>query len=94
MIDDSTIHALVVRLARPDAAGGHTVERAAMLAEGSDFAEIEAWILKMGGEPQTSSRKATGSGLWAERDSAGRARAAAPPQRYVFPANALQPVSA
>ena len=91
MIDDSAIRALVVRLARPDGAGGHTVERAAMLAEGSDFADIEAWILRTGGEPQSSVPKAAGGGLWAERDGAGRARAAAPPQRYVFPANALQP---
>ena len=51
MIDDAEIRAIVERLARPAKSGGHTIERAAILAEGANCGEIEAWIVRNGGEP-------------------------------------------
>jgi hypothetical protein len=35
-VDDDEIRAVVTRLARPHPAGGEVIERAAILAEGSD----------------------------------------------------------
>jgi hypothetical protein len=89
MIDDATIRAIVVRLARPIAPGAHIIERAAILAEGSDCAEIEAWILRAGGEPHSEVTMPLGRGLHAERANARSSRAVATPSRYVLPASAL-----
>jgi hypothetical protein len=89
MIEETTIRAIVVRLARPSGAGTHVVERAAILAEGSDCAEIEAWILREGGEPCSDATVSQGRGLYAERASARSAPAGSAPSRYVLPASAL-----
>jgi hypothetical protein len=89
MIDEATIRAVVVRLARPSAAGAHVVERAAILAEGSDCAAIEAWILRAGGAPHSDAAMAPGRGLHAERAHMSSSRAGATPARYVLPASAL-----
>jgi hypothetical protein len=89
MIEETTIRAIVVRLARPSASGAHIVERAAILAEGSDCAEIEAWILREGGEPYGAATAPRGRGLHAERASARSAPAGGAPSRYVLPASAL-----
>jgi hypothetical protein len=89
MIDDAAIRAIVVRLARPIASGDHTIERAAILAEGSRCADIEAWIVRRGGEPRVDGAVARGRGLHAERDHARSASASAPPSGYVLPAAAL-----
>ena len=43
-MDDEPILALVKRLARPHASGGAVIERAAILADGADFASVMAWI--------------------------------------------------
>src|SRR4051794_40409595 len=50
--EDAAIRAAVIRLARPDGDGGAVIERAAILAEGLPAAEIEAWIVAHGGEPE------------------------------------------
>jgi hypothetical protein len=50
--DDDAIRAVVARLARSRSDGGHVVERAAILAAGSDSAAIEAWILAHAGTPE------------------------------------------
>ncbi len=50
MIDDAEIRAIVERLARPAKSGGHTIERAAILAEGANCGAIEAWIVRTGGD--------------------------------------------
>jgi hypothetical protein len=89
MIDEATIRAIVVRLARPIAPGAHVIERAAILAEGSDCAEIEAWILRKGGEPRSDAAAPPSRGLHAERSNARSSRAGATPSRYVLPAGAL-----
>jgi hypothetical protein len=89
MIEEQTIRAIVVRLARPSDSGAHIVERAALLAEGSDCAEIEAWILREGGEPYSDASVPQGRGLYAERANARSSPASAAPSRYVLPASAL-----
>jgi hypothetical protein len=48
-MDDDAIRTLLRRLGRRDAGGGLAIERSAVLAEGSDCAEIEAWIVAHGG---------------------------------------------
>lgn len=91
MIDETEIRAIVVRLARPIASGAHTIDRAALLAEGADCAEIEAWIVRAGGEPHTDATapRGRGRGLHADRAQARSAPAGAMPTRYVLPAGAL-----
>ena len=42
-MDDEAILTLVRRLAHPHASGGAVIERAAILADGSDFASVIAW---------------------------------------------------
>lgn len=89
MSDEATIRAIVTRLARPLASGAHTVERAAILAEGSDCAEIEAWIVRKGGQPHVDAGAPRGHGLHAERENARSLSASATPSRYVLPASLL-----
>lgn len=91
MIDESTIQQLVTRLARPNASGGHAIERAAMLAAGSDFGAIEAWIISRGGEPETAvvAASAVGGLHGLRTDATARRAPARPPVRYQLPAGAL-----
>jgi hypothetical protein len=89
MIEETTIRAIVVRLARPSASGARVVERAAILAEGSDCAEIVAWIVRKGGEPCDDGTAPHGRGLHAERANARSSPASVAPSRYVLPASAL-----
>jgi len=89
MIDESTIRAIVVRLARPVASGAHTIDRAAILAEGADCAAIEAWIVREGGEPHVDAAPPPGRGLHADRANARTSSASFGPSRYVLPAGAL-----
>jgi hypothetical protein len=89
MIDDRAIHEIVNRLARPTASGDRAIERAAILAEGSNCSDIEAWIVRMGGEPQGSSAAPLRTGLHADRINAGFSPEGAAPTRYLLPAESL-----
>lgn len=89
MIDDSVIREIVNRLARTTASGDHAIERAAILAEGSNCSEIEAWIVRMGGEPQTAAAASPRAGLHADRINARSVPAGGAPARYVLPAASL-----
>ncbi|HMJ03958.1 MAG TPA: hypothetical protein VK506_13545 [Conexibacter sp.] len=89
MIDEAAIREIVARLSRPIASGAHTIERAAILAEGSDCAEIEAWIVREGGEPHVEGAGPPGRGLHADRATARSAPGGAAPSRYVLPASVL-----
>jgi hypothetical protein len=93
-VEDDAICALVTRLARPHASGGHVVERAAILAEGADFAAVMTWIAAHGGKPETTASSSPRRGLHGSRlhDSGGAVPQAAP--RVVLPAGALTPTSA
>jgi hypothetical protein len=85
MMDDEAIHDLVVRLARPRHQGGHVIERAAILAAGSDSAAVEAWILSHAGLPEGTAPTATAPGLHGGRIQ----KAAQPSRRFLFPQGAL-----
>jgi hypothetical protein len=92
-MDDISSAQVVRRLARPAPGGGVVVERAAVFAEGAHFAEIEAWILRNGGEPEKledDDSEDAGGGMYAARRRS-LARSSAPaPSRYFLPASALQ----
>jgi hypothetical protein len=77
------IRSAVIRLSRLDGDGGAVIERAAIVAEGAPAAEIEAWVLSHGGEPEVP--------LVTARDGlhGPRLMAARPPRRYVLPAAVL-----
>lgn len=89
-VDDDDIRAVVRRLSRPSP-GGYVIERVAVLAEGSNFDEIEAWILEHGGTPEAAAPKARkgGGGLYAERSEAAEAERGTAASRYVLPPGAL-----
>ncbi len=57
-VDEDAIQALVTRLARPHSSGGEVIERAAILAEGADFAAVMEWITAHNGILETQVAKA------------------------------------
>jgi hypothetical protein len=93
-VDDDAIRALVTRLARPDGSGGDVVERAAILAEGPNFAAIMAWVMSHGGKPETAAATAPKGGLHGSRLMDGGEATPRTPLRFVLPAGALAPGSA
>jgi hypothetical protein len=86
MTDDIAVRELVIRLSRPSRGGGHVIERAAILAEGSEFRSIEAWILEHGGQGEATPAP-VGRGLFVDRAAT---RPTPPPTRYLLPAGALE----
>ena len=88
-MDDDAIRALLRRLARPHASGGEVVERAAILAEGADFAAVMAWIAAHAGVADTQVATTPRSGLHGSRLSSGSGAAPRTPLRFVLPAGAL-----
>jgi hypothetical protein len=83
------IRAVIARLARPHASGGFVVGRAAILAEGGDFAAIREWIIAHGGAPDTPKPAAGGQGLHGSRRASGADPTGASVPQYVLPAGAL-----
>jgi len=92
-VDDDAIRALVTRLARPHVSGGLVVERAAILAEGADFAEIMAWVTAHGGKAETAAPRPPTGGLHGSRITDGAGAEERTPLRFVLPAGALDPAS-
>jgi hypothetical protein len=88
-MEDDEIRALVTRLARPHASGGDVVERAAILAEGSDFTAVMTWITAHEGEPEKLVAAVGGGGLHGARFSDRSASVPLTPRRFVLPAGAL-----
>ena len=88
-MDDEVILALVKRLARPHASGGAVIERAAILAEGADFASVMTWIADHGGQPEARTIAVPTRGLHGSRFSNTDGEQARPPLRYVLPAGTL-----
>jgi hypothetical protein len=86
---DDAIRAVVVRLSRPHVSGGAVIERAAILAEGGDAAEIVAWITAHGGEAEATVPRASSRGLHGARLGGDPAAARDIPRRYVLPVGAL-----
>ncbi|HWD64570.1 MAG TPA: hypothetical protein VG405_05310 [Solirubrobacteraceae bacterium] len=84
-MDDGAIVALVTRLARPHSSGGKVIERAAIMAEGSDSPAVIAWILSHAGVPESATpATATQDGLHGSR-LAGPDEDSRVPLRYVLP---------
>jgi hypothetical protein len=88
-MDDNAILALVKRLARPHASGGAVIERAAILAEGADFASVMAWIAAHDGQPEARVASGSTHGLHGSRVSNIGAEQRRTPLRYVLPAGTL-----
>jgi hypothetical protein len=90
-VDDLEIHALVTRLSRPHGSGGVVIERAAILAEGADFAAVMNWIAAHDGAPDATATAsaARGGGLHGSRMTGGDAIVSRPPLRFVLPPGAL-----
>jgi hypothetical protein len=88
-MDDDAIRALVTRLARPHPSGGDVIERSVILAEGTAFAEIIAWITAHAGTPEATVAGAHRRGLHGPRLNVGGGEAPRAPLRYVLPAGVL-----
>ena len=88
-MDDEMILALVKRLARPHPSGGAVIERAAILADGADFASVIAWIADHGGQPEARVAAVSTRGLHGALLNNTRGEQSRPPLRYVLPAGTL-----
>ncbi len=84
-MDEDAIRTLVGRLSRAHPSGGEVIERAAILAEGTDVAAVVDWILAHDGRPEARPAATARHGLHGARstDRPG------PPTRYVLPAGVL-----
>jgi hypothetical protein len=88
-MDDDAIAALVARLARPHPSGGRVIERAAIMAAGSDSPAVIDWIISRAGAAETlPSAGPTRGGLHGARLTAPAGGGSAP-RRYVIPAGVL-----
>lgn len=88
-MEDDEARRLVKRLARPHRSGGEVVERAAILAAGSDSTTILAWIAAHEGTPEAPAAAAPNKGgLHARGNDAGGGEPAAA-LRFIFPPGAL-----
>ena len=83
--EDDPVRAAVLRLSRAHPSGGRTIERAAILASGTDSGAILAWIDSHDGQPEALAPAAAGRGLHAERAGAVTRK----PLRYLLPSDAL-----
>jgi len=88
-MDDDVILALVKRLARPHPSGGAVIERAAIFAEGVDFASVIAWIADHDGQPEARIAAVSTRGIHGSRLNSSGGEQPRPPLRYVLPAGTL-----
>ena len=88
-MNDEPILTLVKRLARPHPSGGAVIERAAILAEGADFASVMAWIADHDGKPEESVAAGSAHGLHGSRLNNNGTEQRQTPLRYVLPAGTL-----
>ena len=91
-MDDESIRALVARLARPHRSGGAVIERAAILASGSDSTEVLTWITAHDGKAEDAAATSASRGLHSAR--LGQEHSGSPtPLRFVLPPGALTPTA-
>jgi hypothetical protein len=88
--DDDRVRKLVARLARPNSAGGDTIERATIMASGTDSQAILAWVVAHAGEPEELAPTATGRGLHSARLTDRAGATTRNPLRYVLPPGVLR----
>jgi hypothetical protein len=86
-MDETEINALVTRLSRPHSSGGVVIERAAILAAGSDFPAVMDWITAHAGTPETAGPSMRDRGLHGSR--LNDRPSATTPVRFVLPVGAL-----
>ncbi len=86
---DAEIRALLKRLARPHSSGGDVIERAALLASGSDFPTVMRWIADHAGVAEAAAPEALRRGLHGQRLGLSGATESRTPLRFVLPADAL-----
>ena len=86
-MSDESIRDLVARLARPHPSGGKVIERAAILAEGADFASVIGWIIAHAGIAEEAV-VAPRPGLHGDRLDQ-LAGAGSQPRRFVLPPGQL-----
>ena len=87
-MDDEAIRTLVTRLSRPHRSGGEVIERAAIMAAGTDSDAVLAWIDAHHGQPESAASSAPRRGLHSERLDEAQ-RGSSRPSRYVLPPGAL-----
>ena len=88
-MQDDAIRTLVARLARPGNDQGHVIERAAIMAAGSQSAAIEAWIVAHAGHPEpVESSSPSSSGLHGDRQTRASAGNETP-RRFLLPPGVL-----
>ena len=85
-MDDDEISALVARLARPHASGGVVIERAAILAAGTDFQAVMDWVVAYGHPEAVVAPPARG--LHGSRLHDSSATESRKPLRFVLPRDA------
>lgn len=85
---DDPEQTMVRRLSRPHPSGGVVIERAAILAAGSDSGAILAWITAHGGRAELAVDSRGGGGLHGGRDRSARPGGDTP-LRYVIPVDVL-----
>jgi hypothetical protein len=88
-MDDDAIRELVIRLSRPNGAGGHTIERATLRAEGIHLTAIVKWIEAHGGTAEAPAAAPRGSGGLHGGLRGNSATAVPGTVRYVLPAGSL-----
>jgi hypothetical protein len=88
--EDDRVRKLVARLARPNSTGGDTIERATIMASGTDSQAILAWVMAHAGEPENLAPTATGRGLHSARLTDRAGATTRNPLRYVLPPGALR----
>lgn len=79
----------MIRLARPHSSGGEVIERAAILAAGSDSVAVIAWITAHAGIPEVAAASAPRHGLHGARIDSREGAQSGTPLRFVLPAGAL-----
>jgi hypothetical protein len=88
-MDEDAIRTLVTSLSRPHRSGGNVIERAAILAAGSDSLAVVAWIVAHDGMPEAAAEPASARGLHGSRMSGESRSEPRPPLRYVLPPGTL-----
>ncbi len=88
-MNEQEITTLIARLSRPHPSGGVAIERAAILAAGSDSPAIINWIIAHAGTPETTAPPSRGGGLHGSRIKDGDAPASQAPLRYLLPSQPL-----
>jgi hypothetical protein len=88
-VDELQINALVTRLSRPHASGGVVIERAAILAAGTDFPAVMDWITAHAGAPEATLAPTRSRGLHGSQLHGSNATDSPVPLRFVLPPGAL-----